>query len=45
MSDGVYLSPDGVIPNGLYVCPSQPKGIESRKDMWRKAPYNSDSNL
>ena len=33
-----YLGPDGVILDGLYVYPGRPKGLESRKDMWREAP-------
>ena len=39
--DGAYLGPDEVIPNGLYVCPSRPKGLESRKDTWGEAPHKA----
>ena len=37
--DGTYLGPDGVIVDELYVCPGQPKGLESGKDTWREAPH------
>ena len=38
MPNEAYLGPDGVILDGLYVYPGRPKGLESRKDMWREAP-------
>ena len=25
--DGAYLGPNGVSPEGLYVCPNRPKGL------------------
>ena len=31
--DEACLSPNRVIPDGLYVCPSRPKGLEFEKDM------------
>ena len=36
--DGAYLGPNEVIPEGLYVCPSQPKGLEYGNATWREAP-------
>ena len=41
--DKAYFGPNGVIPDGLYVCLGWPKGLESRKDMWREAPLKSHS--
>ena len=45
MLDSVYLSPEGVIPDGLYVCPSQPKGLKFGKDTWREAPHKFDPGI
>ena len=38
--DEAYLGPDRVILNGLYVCPSQPKCLESGNDTWRESSHN-----
>ena len=38
--DDAYLGPDRVILNGLYVCPSQPKCLESGNDTWRESSHN-----
>ena len=35
--DGAHLDSNGVIANELYVCPTQPKGLEFGNDTWREA--------
>lgn len=45
MLDDVYLGPDEVIPDGLYVCPSQSKGLKFGKDTWREAPHKVDHGI
>ena len=39
VSDRVYLGPDEVIPDRLYVCPGQSKGLEYGNDKWRETPH------
>ena len=41
ISDELLLVPDRAYlgPDGLYVCPSQLKGLELGKDTWREAPH------
>lgn len=45
MLDGVYLGLDEVIPDGLYVCPSQSKGLKFGRDTWREAPHKVDPSI